>query len=73
VQDPQEKVRIALEDMQARAKQPLPDIERFPVYYYEEGIQGFETTLQMRQIVAMQHWLGNSEYSVFDAIQGALK
>lgn len=69
VQDPQEKIRIALEESQSRAKQRLPEIERFPLYYYEEGIESFETTLRLRQIVALQHWLGNSSYSMFDAIQ----
>ncbi|HEV3257007.1 MAG TPA: hypothetical protein VG013_09025 [Gemmataceae bacterium] len=73
VQDPEEKFRIALEDMDARAKQPLPEIERLPVYYYEEGIQGFELSLRTRQIVAMQHWLGHPEYSLFDALQSLLK
>jgi hypothetical protein len=69
VQDPQERLRLALEEMQSGAKQPLPEIERFPVHYYEEGIQGFENVLKMRQIVALQHWLGHTEYSLFDAIQ----
>jgi hypothetical protein len=72
-QDPQEKLEIALEDMQSRAKQPLPEIERFPMHYYEEGIQGFATALQIRQMVALQHWLGNSEYTVFDVIQSMQK
>jgi hypothetical protein len=69
VPDPQEKLRIALEDMQTRAKQPLPEIERFPVHYYEDGIHGFATALRMRQIVALQHWLGHPEYTMFDALQ----
>ena len=69
VQDPEEKLRIALEDMESGAKQPLPEIERFPVHYYEDGIQGFETALQMRQIVALQHWLGNTGYTFFDVFQ----
>ncbi len=69
IQDPQEKFRIASEYMEARAKQPLPEIERFPVQYYEEGIQTFMTTLTMRQVIAYQHWLGNPSYSMFDIIQ----
>lgn len=69
VQDPQEKLRIALEDMESEAKQPLPEIERFPVHYYEDGVQGFETALQIRQIVAMQHWLGNTGYTLLDVFQ----
>jgi hypothetical protein len=73
VQDPQEKGRIASEYVESQAKRSLPDIERFPVHYYEDGIQGFTTALRLRQIVALQHWLGNSEYTMFDAIQLIMK
>jgi hypothetical protein len=69
VRDPEEKLRIALEDMQARAKQSLPEIERFPIHFYEDGIDGFATALRLRQIVALQHWLGHPEYTMFDALQ----
>jgi hypothetical protein len=67
--DPQEKARIASAYLASQAKQPLPEIERFPVHYYEDGIQGFATALRMRQIIALQHWLGNAEYTMFDVIQ----
>jgi len=73
VRDPQEKLRIASEYMTARAKQPLPEIERFPVHFYEEGIQTFETTLTIRRLVAFQHWLGNTAYSMYDVIQEMVK
>jgi hypothetical protein len=67
--DPDEKIRFALEDLQSRAKEPLPEIERFPVHYAEDGIGGLEVALQLRQMVAMQHWLGHPEYTLGDAIQ----
>jgi len=69
IQDPQEKLRIASDYMMARAKQPLPEIERFLVHFYEEGIQSFTTTLRIRQVIAFQHWLGNTTYSMYDVIQ----
>lgn len=69
VEDPQEKIRIALEDMQSWARRPLPEIERFPVHYYEDGIDGFVLALRARQIVARQHWQGNSRYSLSDALR----
>ena len=72
-QDPQEKLRIALEEMASSAKRPLPEIERFPIHYYEDGIQSFETALRIRQVVALQHWLGNSEYTMFDVLQSIQK
>ena len=65
----EKKLQIALEDMECVAKQPLPEIERFPVHYYEEGIQAFETALQIRQLIALQHWLGNTGYTFFDVFQ----
>jgi hypothetical protein len=68
VQDPDERITIALEDLQTRAKEPLPEIERFPVHYAEDGIDGFTMALRLRQIVAMQHWLGHPEYTLGDAI-----
>jgi len=73
VQDPLEKFRIASEYMEARAKQPLPEIERFPIHFYEEGIQTFTTTLTIRQVIAFQHWLGNTGYSMYDMIQEIVK
>jgi hypothetical protein len=69
IAEPHERLRLALEDMQSRAREPLPEIERFPIHYYEEGIEGFRNVLQMRQIVALQHLLGNSEYSLYDVLQ----
>jgi hypothetical protein len=73
IQDPQERIRVALEEMEFPAKRPLPEIERFPIHYYEDGIQGFVTALRIRQIVALQHWLGNSEYTMFDVLQSMQK
>ena len=46
---------------------------RFPIHYYEEGIQRFATTLRIRQIIASHHWLGDSQYSMFDVMQSVLK
>ena len=69
IQDPQERLRVAFEEIEAGSRQPLPEIERFPVHYYEDGIEGFTMALRLRQVVALQHWLGNAEYTMFDAIQ----
>jgi hypothetical protein len=73
IEDPQERMRIALEHVEAQARSPLPEVERFPVHYYEDGIQGFETALRMRQIIAMQHWSGNTGYTMFDVLQAMRK
>jgi hypothetical protein len=66
---PGEKIEIALADLESRAREPLPEVERFPVHYAEDGIGGFEVALRLRQLVAMQHWLGHPEYTLGDAIQ----
>jgi len=58
-----------MEEMDSRARQLLPEIERFPVHYHEDGIQGFATALVLRQIVARQHWSGNTRYTLGDAIE----
>ena len=71
--NPLKKLKVVMDDMEATARRPLPEIERFPVHYYEDGIDGFATTLRFRQIVALEHWLGNTKYSMQDAIQSVLK
>jgi hypothetical protein len=69
VQSVRERLKIALKGLQAGAKQPLPEIERLPVHYYEDGIEGFALAVRLRQIVAMQHWQGNLKYTLTDAIR----
>jgi hypothetical protein len=69
VEGPEEKLRVASEHLEAEARQPLPEIQRLPIHFYEDGIQGFALALRMRQIVALQHWLGNTEYTMADVIR----
>ncbi len=75
IADPEEKRKMILEDFKdftSRAEEPLPQIERLPVHYAEDGIAGFKLALQVRQIVAMQHWLGNHGYTLSDAIESLI-
>jgi hypothetical protein len=72
VRDPEEKFKILFEDLASRVREPLPQIERLPVHYAEDGIVGFKLALQVRQIVAMQHWLGNHGYTLSDAIESLI-
>jgi hypothetical protein len=69
IHDLQDKIEVALEDLKSRANEPLPKIERFPVHYAEDGIEGFKLALRLRELVAMQHWQGNLAYTMRDAIQ----
>jgi hypothetical protein len=73
VRDLEERMNIVMEDLESRAREPLPEIERFPVHYAEDGIAGFELALRLRQLVAMQHWLGNPGYTLGDAIKSLAK
>jgi hypothetical protein len=71
--DPAEKYRITMEYINARAKNPLPEIERYPIHYYEEGIQSFENSLRLRQILAHRHWQGNTQCTLYDVIHEAVQ
>jgi hypothetical protein len=48
------------------AKEPLAEVERFPIYYYEDGIEKIQTSLRMRQFIALQHWNGRTDYTFYD-------
>jgi hypothetical protein len=47
-------------------------VERFPIHFYEDGIDGFVLALRMRQIVARQHLAGERSYSLGDAIRAVM-
>lgn len=62
-----QKERIDWKSMfKEKAGESLPEIEKFPVYFYEDGIKSFKVTLHMRAIVAFEHWNGNTDYSMAD-------
>lgn len=48
---------------------PLPEIERIPIHFYEDGIDPLETILKMNTTITHQHWLGNKNYSAFDFVR----
>jgi hypothetical protein len=67
--DPDERLDLALEFLRANASKPMPQIERLPVNYYEDGgLGGFILAMRLRQIVARQHWLGNASFTMRDAL-----
>jgi hypothetical protein len=73
VRDLQDKFKLIQKEMESQARQPPPDIERFPVHFHEDGIGGFELALRLRQIVAREHWIGNTRYTLGDAIKETTK
>ena len=67
-EDKAEVFAIMTRRVQEKAKQPLPRAEKFPVYFYDEGIQHFETAFKMRQHIAAEHFFGNKDFSFYDLI-----
>jgi len=57
------------EMMERDTDKSTPEVEKFPVHFYEDGIGSIEATLRMRQIMAFQHWKGNTNYTLFDVIK----
>jgi len=69
IQDPRQRMAMAFAMMEQQAKEPLPDVEKFPVHFYEDGITSLENALRLRQIVAFEHWQGHTEYTLDDIIR----
>lgn len=47
-------------------KQLLPLVERFPCYFHEDGVTPLKLLLLSRQAIAIQHYTGNTEYTLQD-------
>lgn len=65
----EERFEALMKMTQDNVKKPLPTVEKFPVYFYEEGIKSFATSCQMRQMIAMKHYFGEENYSFYDLLQ----
>lgn len=69
INDPMEKMKSALRLLDNKSKEPLAEVERFLIYFYEEGIPSLEATLKTRETIALEHWKGNKDYSFSDLYQ----
>src|SRR4029453_11803955 len=69
IQDPQQRLDRAFTLMEQQSHERLPEGEQFPVHFYTDGIRSFETTLRLRQIVAFEHWRGNTACTLGEVIQ----
>ena len=49
-----------------------PEVEKFPVHFYEDGISSIKLVLRMRQIMACEHWKGNTDCTLSDVIKRAV-
>ncbi len=70
--DKEERARLGFAYLEETTKKPTPEIERLPTNFYEDGIEGLEASLRMRQAIAYQHWLGNTGYTHYDLVQDML-
>ena len=73
IREPEEKIQIALDDLQIPGEGALAGDRTISGPLAEDGIDGFTVALQLRQIVAMQHWQGHPKYTLGDAIQSLVK
>lgn len=69
IQDIHQRMEKAFALIEQGSQAPLPEVEKFPVHFYEDGITSLETALKMRQIVAFEHWRGNTDYTLGDVIK----
>ena len=69
IPDPGQRMAMAFAMMEQQAQEPLPDVEKFPVHFYEDGITSLENALRLRQIVAFEHWQGHTDYTLGDIIR----
>ena len=64
--NPEEKLALVCENSK---KQRMSLVEKFPIYYYEEGIERLDGCLKFRMALAFEHWEGNENYTPFDLAQ----
>lgn len=55
--------------LEQRMREPLPPVEEFSVDPSEADLEQFTMALQMRHVVAVQHWNGNTRFSRLDILQ----
>lgn len=58
--------------LSAETDEALPEVERLPSHFYEDGISPLAMTLRFREIAAFEHWNGNTQFGVVDAIDRVL-
>ncbi len=69
IHDPGQRMDMAFALMERQSNERLPDVEKFPMHYYEDGITSLENALRLRQIVAFEHWQGHTDSTLGDIIR----
>lgn len=68
-EDTEARIQAVNALLEAKNKQPLPEIEELPIHLYEDGIAPIQLALTMRQVEAMHHWQGDTSFSQYDMVQ----
>jgi hypothetical protein len=70
-EDKREALVVATEKTLENSRKPLPEVEKFPLYLYDEvdELFHFESMSQMRQVIAMHHFNGNTDFTFYDIVQ----
>jgi hypothetical protein len=61
IQDPGQRMDMAFALIERQSQERLPDVEKFPVHFYADGIISLENALRLRQIVAFEQWRGHTK------------
>lgn len=69
IQDPGQRMDMAFALMEQQSQERLPEVEKLPVHFYEDGITSLENALRLRQIVAFEHWRGNTACTLGEVIK----
>ena len=72
IEDPIEKANAAYPLMMEGFQKSISEVERMPIHFYEDGISSLKGRLSLREIIAMQHWQGNSDYSLNNVFEQIL-
>lgn len=72
IENPMEKTNVAYSLLMDQLQKPLSEVERMPIHFYEDGISSLKGRLSLRETIAIQHWLGNSNYSFNDVVEQVL-
>jgi hypothetical protein len=68
IEDPAQRMDMAFALMDHQSHERLPAVEKFPVHFYEDGLISLENALRLRQIVAFEHWQGNTACTLGEVI-----
>jgi hypothetical protein len=47
----------------------IEEVESLLINFYEDGIESLEGALEMRRMIAFEHWRGNVTFSYYEIFQ----